>query len=84
MTFNTRRGRRTCFTCSHPERETIDQRLAAGEGPTRIAREYRLSKDSVKGHKANHLGQLLAASLRGEYAGDVSAVRSMTFKSRSD
>ena len=79
-----KRYHRSCHTCDHRERQQIDRRLAAGERPAHLALEYRLSKDSVRRHKANHLGHLVAASLRGEYAGDVSAVRSMTFKSRSD
>ena len=46
---------RTCTICTHPERETIDLALM-GNNPLRdIARQWRVSKDAVARHKADHI-----------------------------
>lgn len=73
---------RICHICAHPNREEIDRELAAGGSPTRIARRYRASKDSMRRHATNHLGDLLGLALKGEYQGDVSGVQSMTITTR--
>jgi hypothetical protein len=51
---------RTCTVCTHPEREGIEQALIAGAAFRDIARQFRVSKDAVARHKAEHLGKLLA------------------------
>lgn len=74
---------RICHICAHPDREEIDCQLAAGASPTKTARQYRTSKDSMRRHAANHLGDLLGRALKGEYQGDVSGIRSMTVTTRT-
>lgn len=69
---------RPCPLCQHPDREQIDQELAAGASPTKIGRHYGASRNAMRNHRDNHLGDLLARALRGDYQGDISGIRSLT------
>jgi hypothetical protein len=46
---------RSCNVCSHPDREAIDEALVGGIAFPALVAEYRVSKDSLSRHKANHL-----------------------------
>ena len=46
---------RRCTICDHPERVEIDAAVVAEEGYRDIARQWRVSKDAVARHKADHL-----------------------------
>lgn len=76
-------GRRKCITCAHPDRKEIDRQLAAGASPTKIARQYRTSRDSMRRHALNHLGYLVELALKGEYHGSILGVRSLTITTRT-
>lgn len=61
---------RTCTVCSHPERETMDRALVEGVAFPALVAEYRVSKDALSRHKANHLpAKLVMAEKAGEVAG---------------
>ena len=51
---------RVCTICTHPEREAIDQALAAGQPLRGLSAIYRVSEDALGRHKANHLPLTLA------------------------
>lgn len=76
-------GRRACTICAHPDRREMDELLAAGGSPTRLARRFRASKDALRRHAANHLGYLVELSLKGEYDGSIAGVRSVAISSRT-
>ncbi len=61
---------RTCTVCAHPERETIDRALVAGEPSRQIAARYgSLSRPAIQRHGENHLpATLLKASEAEEVA----------------
>lgn len=59
---------RTCSTCSHPDRTTIDSSLVAGEAFRNIAERFGLSATGVFRHKADHVPTALA---RAQEAVDV-------------
>jgi hypothetical protein len=46
---------RVCSICTHEQRAPIDHALIAGEALRDIARQWRVSKDAVARHKADHL-----------------------------
>ncbi len=46
---------RTCTICAHPQRQSIDQALVAGEPYRAIARRFAASPEAVLRHKAAHL-----------------------------
>jgi hypothetical protein len=46
---------RSCTICTHPDREAIDEALVSGIAFPALVAEYRVSKDSLSRHKANHL-----------------------------
>lgn len=46
---------RSCNVCSHPDREAIDEALVGGIAFPALVAKYRVSKDSLSRHKANHL-----------------------------
>lgn len=51
-----------CSVCDHPERSRIELGLARKVPYSKLARKFRLSKDAVYRHRANHCPpQLLAA-----------------------
>lgn len=55
---------RTCTTCTHPNRETIDTALLNGAPSRRIAAQFSLSEASVRRHKEHvplHLATAVAA-----------------------
>jgi hypothetical protein len=62
---------RTCITCSHSEREAIDQALVSGEPLRNIAKRVSLSPAGLLRHR-NHLSQSIvkAAERREEHLGD--------------
>jgi hypothetical protein len=45
---------RRCTVCDHPNRDTIDQALVAGQALRDIAGHYHLSKSALARHKENH------------------------------
>ena len=50
---------RTCTVCNHPDRESIDRALVIDKTPLRdIARQWRVSKDSVARHR-DHIPRAL-------------------------
>ena len=46
---------RKCTVCHHLKRPQIDRRLAAGEPPAEVARDYELSPSSLRRHRINCL-----------------------------
>ena len=50
---------RPCAVCDHPERDSIDAAIVAGQSIRGIARRYGVSKDSVSRHAQNHLPETL-------------------------
>jgi hypothetical protein len=64
---------RICTICSHPDRAAIDATVAAGAGSIRaIARQYRVTHDSLRRHNAEHLAVKLqkAVARRDRVEGD--------------
>lgn len=53
---------RSCTVCAHPGREAIDRALVEGVAFPALVAEYRVSKDALSRHKANHLPATLAKS----------------------
>jgi hypothetical protein len=65
---------RSCATCEHPERESIDRALVGGASNRSVASLYDLSEAAVRRHKANHLPAKLAKAYEAEeasHAGDL-------------
>jgi hypothetical protein len=52
--------------CAHPDREAIDEALVGGVAFPAIVAEYRVSKDSLSRHKANHLPAKLVMAQAAE------------------
>lgn len=50
------RHKGACSVCSHPDRATIDEQLAAGATYSDIARRYRLNISPVSNHYRKHTG----------------------------
>jgi hypothetical protein len=69
-----------CSACKHPERETIDRKLARGGGAVILGRQYSLSKDALRNHREKHLLYLFDPAL-GLGAADLAGIRSMTIAS---
>jgi hypothetical protein len=59
---------RSCNVCSHPDREAIDEALVSGVAFPALVAEYRVSKDSLSRHKANHLSAKLVMAHAAEEA----------------
>src|SRR5688500_7599726 len=58
---------RLCTVCTHPQRSAIERRLVAESGAYRdIARQWRLSKDALARHKAEHLPTRLVQAQEAE------------------
>lgn len=57
---------RTCTVCSHPERKAIDRQLVEGVAFPALVAEYRVSKDALSRHKANHLPAKLVLAEKAE------------------
>jgi len=57
---------RTCSLCGHPQRETIDKAIVAGETLRGIARTYRVSEDALTRHKAGHIAPAIATAHEAE------------------
>jgi hypothetical protein len=57
---------RTCTVCTHPERQTIDKALAAGETHRDLVAEYRVSKDALSRHNATHVPPAVAKAQQAE------------------
>jgi hypothetical protein len=57
---------RSCTICTHPEREAIDEALVGGIAFPALVAEYRVSKDSLSRHKANHLPAKLVMAQAAE------------------
>jgi hypothetical protein len=57
---------RSCNVCSHPDREAIDEALVGGIAFPALVAEYRVSKDSLSRHKANHLPAKLVLAQQAE------------------
>jgi hypothetical protein len=47
-----------CYICQHPERQRIDEALIAGQPYSRIAKNFDVSRDSVRRH-SKHLVALV-------------------------
>ncbi len=50
-----------CTTCTHPEREAIDEALTQGLSMRRIAFRHGMSPNAIKRHRDRHLSPALAA-----------------------
>ena len=61
---------RLCTVCTSPRRDRIDSELAGGEPPAAVARRYKVSADSIKRHKSNHLSPALAKVAVERYGAD--------------
>jgi hypothetical protein len=59
---------RSCNICTHPKREAIDEALVSGVAFPSLVAEYRVSKDSLSRHKANHLPAKLVMAQAAEEA----------------
>ena len=60
---------RACNICTHPDREAIDEALISGVAFRALVAKYRVSKDSLSRHKANHLpAKLVMAQVAQEVA----------------
>ena len=59
---------RKCAVCSHADKEVIDEALVRGVAFPALVAKYRVSKDSLSRHKANHLPATLA---KAHEAGEV-------------
>jgi hypothetical protein len=57
---------RSCTICTHPEREAIDEALVGGIAFPALVAKYRVSKDSLSRHKANHLPARLVMAQAAE------------------
>jgi hypothetical protein len=51
---------RTCTICSHAERAAIEAAIVAGTSNRVISRQFHVSHDAVRRHKADHLPARLA------------------------
>jgi len=57
---------RSCTICTHPDRTAIDEALVGGVAFPALVAEYRVSKDSLSRHKANHLPAKLVMAQAAE------------------
>jgi hypothetical protein len=57
---------RSCTICTHPDREAIDEALVGGVAFPALVAEYRVSKDALSRHKANHLPAKLVMAQAAE------------------
>lgn len=57
---------RRCTICDHSQRAEIDSALMEGTTFRDIARQWRVSKDAVARHKADHIPVALAKAKRAE------------------
>jgi hypothetical protein len=57
---------RSCTVCTHPDRAKIDEALVGGVAFPALVAEYRVSKDSLSRHKANHLPAKLVMAQAAE------------------
>ena len=62
---------RTCTVCTHDQRQEIDKALLAGESLRDIARQFRVSKDSIARHKREHLSERMAVVAERHAEADV-------------
>ncbi|MBF0588707.1 MAG: hypothetical protein HQL53_06230 [Magnetococcales bacterium] len=51
---------RTCSVCAHKRIKAINKALVKGEALRAISRQYKLSKDALRRHKAAHLPKAMA------------------------
>jgi hypothetical protein len=65
---------RSCSTCQHLKRTQINQRLAAGEAVSQIARDYDINLSSLYRHKANCLRLASSNEIKKEAAQGSAAV----------
>jgi hypothetical protein len=65
-----------CTVCTHPEADALNVALGSGTAAAKVAREYGVSVDSLKRHRAGHLtpAMVRVAVKRRNEAGAVSAV----------
>ena len=60
---------RRCAVCSHTDKEAIDEALVVGVAFPALVAKYRVSKDSLSRHRANHLpAKLVMAEKTAEVA----------------
>jgi len=60
---------RHCNLCDHPSLNSINTRLINGVPDTTIAKEFGISRDSVRRHRESHLPQLM---VRGDKIREIS------------
>jgi DNA-directed RNA polymerase specialized sigma24 family protein len=51
------RPKGSCFTCSHPERQAIDEAVLRGESYREIGERYGISKSAVSAHGKRHVAR---------------------------
>jgi hypothetical protein len=71
---------RPCSTCQHVKRVEIDRRLAAGEPPKQIAREYGLNPSSLHRHRVNCIGLASSTHVMKETARSTAALACLPSK----
>ena len=54
---------RTCTVCRHASRPDIEKAIVSGDSFRDIARQFDVSKDAVRRHKADHLPRTLGKAL---------------------
>lgn len=57
-----------CTVCTHADKEQIDALLLKQTTFAKIAVQFKLSKDAVRRHNDNHLGDVLAALRKADQA----------------
>ena len=50
-------GRNSCVACGHPDRQELNQALAALVPLSRLSKKYGISISSLSRHRAKHLVQ---------------------------
>ncbi|MGY3265158.1 hypothetical protein [Lysobacter sp. HA35] len=60
-----------CKTCSHPERERIEQEIAIARSMQDVADRWGIERRSLNRHRADHMTQEQIARLRGLVPADV-------------
>src|SRR5205809_942657 len=57
-------GRHSCATCNHPDRQDIDQQLAALVPLRRLSKRYGISIAALSNHNNRHVSKSAFASIR--------------------
>lgn len=62
-----------CTVCSHEQIDDINKALLAKEAYAKIAVRFRVGRDSLRRHSANHMGELLAEERKTKQPGDANS-----------